>query len=133
MRNYILPALIAILLLSCAKEESQTNQHTTSGDPIPQFAVSKARFAAPSSKFLKKEVSYISSNPQLKTVKLFSYDLSNRCTDIKIGTIDSSATNPVFTLKHTLTFAYDDPTSLHPSSFSSVRTVFPNLVTTFYY
>jgi hypothetical protein len=56
-----------------------------------------------------------------------------RCTEIRIGTIDSSKSNPVFTLKQTLTFSYDGPTSLSPSSVSSVKTVFPNLVTTYYY
>lgn len=52
--------------------------------------------------------------------------------EIKLGTIDSSISNPVFTLKQTLTFNYDGA-SLLPASLSSVKTVFPNLVTIFYY
>jgi hypothetical protein len=56
-----------------------------------------------------------------------------RCTEIKIGTIDSNISNPVFNLTQTLSFSYDASSSLVPSSFSSVKTVFPNLVTKFYY
>ena len=63
---------------------------------------------------------------------MFAYDNAKRCTEIKIGTIDSSIANPVFNLTQTLTFTYNGST-LVPSSFSSVKTVFPNLVTTFYY
>lgn len=65
-------------------------------------------------------------------MRLFSYDKSKRCTTIQLGSIDSSVASPVFTLRQTLTFNYDGA-AIVPSSFSSVRTVFPNLVTTFYY
>jgi hypothetical protein len=131
MRNYLLPALSTLLLFSCSKEESQSSGKTAE-DPIPQFAVTKARFTSTSSKFLKRELLSNSNNPRLWLVKQFSYDNTNRCTEIKIGTIDSSVSSPAFALRQTLTFDYDGPASLQPASFSSVRTVFPNLVTTFY-
>jgi hypothetical protein len=41
--------------------------------------------------------------------------------------------NPVFSLKQTITFHYEGANSLMPSSLSSVRTALPTVVRTFYY
>ena len=117
-------------LLSCSKEKKISEQEPII-DPIPQFSVSTRTFEL-SSKFLKREIYYTSTNPLLKNVRLFTYDNAMRCIEIKIGTIDSAISNPVFNLKQTLTVSYDGA-SLLPSSFSSVKTIFPNLTTTFYY
>ena len=130
MRDYIIPVLLMIFILSCNKEISPEPEPTT--DPIPQFSVSAKTFEA-SSKFLKREVSYNKTNPLLKNVRLFTYDNAMRCTEIKIGTIDSSISNPVFNLTQTLTLKYDGPTTLLPNLFYSAKTIFPGLVTTFYY
>ncbi|MGZ8559267.1 MAG: hypothetical protein ACXWWC_13075 [Chitinophagaceae bacterium] len=105
MRYGFLPTLLVIFLISCAKERSISHQ-TITNDTIPQFSVSAAKFT-PSSKFLRREVSYTINNPFLKNVKLFTYDNAQRCTEIKLGIIDSSVSNPVFNLKHTLVFSYD--------------------------
>jgi hypothetical protein len=131
MKYSITPVLLMIFIFSCSKEESASGPEAAI-DPIPQFSVSLKTFQV-SSKFLKKEISYTKNNPLLKNVRLFSYDNAMRCTEIKIGTIDSNSSNPVFNLTQTLTLSYDGSSSLMPSSFSSVRTVFPNLVTKFYY
>ena len=64
---------------------------------------------------------------------MFYYDNDKRCIEIRLGIIDSSSTLPVFDLRHTISFTYDGPTSTMPSSLSSVLTVFPGLVTTYYY
>src|SRR5690606_10147789 len=96
-----------------------------------QFTVSETQFEQ-SFKFLKREISYLAMNPYLKYVRTFSYDAANRCTEINIGTIDSSRTNPTFNLTQTLTFNYEG-FSVLPSSLSNVRTVFPNLVTRYYF
>jgi hypothetical protein len=117
-------------MLSCNKETTAPEPQPTT-DPMPQFAVSAKTFES-SSKLLKREISYTKNNPLLKNVRMFAYDNAKRCTEIKIGTIDSSITNPVFNLTQTLTLTYNG-SDLVPSSFSSVKTVFPNLVTTFYY
>jgi hypothetical protein len=130
MKYGIVPALLMAFMFSCNKEISDPEPQPTV-DPMPQFAVSAQKFES-SSKLLKREVSYTKNNPLLKNVRMFAYDNAKRCTEIKIGTIDSSIVNPIFNLTQTLTFTYDGP-NLVPSSFSSVRTVFPNLVTTFYY
>ena len=130
MKYSFIPALLFIIMLSCNKEITAPEPQPTI-DPMPQFAVS-AKTVEVSSKLLKREISYTKNNPFLKNVRMFTYDNAKRCTEIKIGTIDSSITNPVFVLKQTLTFTYDG-SALLPSSFSSVKTVFPNLVTTFYY
>lgn len=125
--------LVILLFSSCTKKENKKEELPV----VPlaashnQFAVTEAKFAQ-NVKFLKREVSYITSTPLLKNVRLFSYDGSNRCTGIRIGTIDSSGANPLFNLKQTLTLNYNG-SSIWPSSFSSVKTVFPNLVTVFYY
>ena len=131
MKYYFIPSLFMIFMLSCSKDNS-SSQPDPEIDAIPQFSVSAKTFEF-SSKFLRREVSYNKSNPLLKNVRLFAYDNAKRCTEIKIGTIDSAISNPVFNLTQTLTLSYDGPSSLLPSSFSSVKTVFPNLVTTFYY
>ena len=131
MKYCFIPALLMIFMFSCSKGKSSSEQEPTV-DPIPQFSVSSKEFEL-SSKFLKREISYTKTNPLLKNVRLFSYDNAKRCTEIKIGTIDSSIVNPVFNLSQTLTLNYDGSSSLLPSSLSSVRTVFPTLVTTFYY
>jgi len=130
MKYIIISVLLAILMFSCNKEVSDPKPEPTV-DPMPQFAVSAQKFES-SSKLLKREVSYTKNNPLLKNVRIFAYDNSRRCTEIKIGTIDSSIANPVFNLTQTLAFTYGG-SALVPSSFSSVKTVFPNLVTTFYY
>jgi len=118
------------LMLSCSKEISTPDPQPTI-DPMPQFAVSSQKFES-SSRLLQREISYTRNSPLLKNVRMFAYDNARRCTEIKIGTIDSSIANPVFNLTQTLTLTYDG-SALVPSSFSSVKTVFPNLVTTFYY
>jgi len=130
MKYCVIPTLLMIVILSCSKDKSSSEQEPTI-DPIPQFSVSPKTFEL-SSKFLKKEISY-TNNPLLKNVRLFYYDNAMRCTEIKIGTIDSASSNPVFNLTQTLTLKYDGPTSLLPTSFYSVKTIFPNLITTFYY
>ena len=122
MKYSFIPALIFIIMLSCNKEITAPAPQPTI-DLMPQFAVSAKTFEV-SSKLLKREISYTKNNPFLKNVRMFTYDNSKRCTEIKIGTIDSSITNPVFNLKQTLTFTYDGSVLL-PSSFSSVKTVFP--------
>ena len=119
-----------IFMLSCNKEKNDPEPQPTI-DPMPQFAVSAKTFAS-SSRLLKREISYTKNNALLKSVRMFAYDNAKRCTEIKIGTIDSSIANPVFNLTQTLTFTYNG-SDLVPSSFSSVKTVFPNLVTTFHY
>ena len=131
MKYHFMPALALIFLLSCTKENNKSTPEPAI-DPIPQFSVSAAKFIY-SSKLLRREVSYIKTNPLLKYVRLFTYDGANRCTEIKLGTIDSSVSNPAFNLTQTLTFSYGGSNSLLPSSLASVRTVFPNLVTNFYY
>jgi hypothetical protein len=130
MKYSFIPVLIAICLFSCNKDKSSA-QPEPGADPIPQFAVITAKFQN-TSKFIRREISYFRNNPHLKNVRIFSYDQANRCTEIKIGTIDSSVSNPFFSLKQTLTFGYDG-TSILPSSFASVKTVFPNLIVTYYY
>lgn len=131
MRYRFIPALLIIFILSCSKEVSPPDPEPDI-DPIPQFAVSEETFET-SSKFLKREVSYNKNNPLLKSVRIFTYDNANRCTEIKIGTIDSSSANPVFNLTQTLTFKYDNSSILLPDFFYSVKTIFPNLSTSFYY
>jgi len=130
LRMVFIPALLILLMLSCNKEITAPKSQPTI-DPMPQFAVSAKTFEV-SAKLLKREISYTKNNPLLKNVRIFTYDNAKRCTEIKLGTIDSSITNPVFNLKQTLTFTYNGSVLL-PFSFSSVKTVFPNLVTTFYY
>ena len=120
-----------IFILSCNKEISPPEPEPGT-DPIPQFSVSAETFEV-SSKFLKREISYTKNNPLLKNVRLFIYDNAMRCTEIKIGTIDSSSANPVFNLTQTLTLKYDSPSTLVPAHFYSVKTIFPTLITTFYY
>ena len=130
MKYSLLSALLLLFMLSC-KKENHSPEPEPPVDPIPQFSVSGSTFL-PTSRFIKREISFTTNNPALKNVRLFTYDNTNRCMEIKLGTIDSSISNPVFTLKQTLTFNYDGA-SLLPASLSSVKTVFPNLVTIFYY
>jgi hypothetical protein len=130
MKNYCLPALMMLFLLSCKRDKDTTDSDPMI-DPIPQFAVSETTFQ-PSSKFLKREISYTKGNPLLKQVRLFTYDNTNRCTEIRVGIIDSAQSNPAFQVSRTLTFSYTGA-SLLPASVNLVRSVFPNLVTTFYY
>ncbi|MGI8583844.1 MAG: hypothetical protein ACR2KX_16730 [Chitinophagaceae bacterium] len=134
MKNSFILGLI-ILLISCSKQEIE-KEIVPVVPVVPvaefvQFAVTQAKFAQ-SLKLIKREVSYLTSSALLKNVRMFSYDGNNRCTEIKIGIIDSSQTNPAFNLKQTLTLNYNGASVL-PSSVSSVRTVFPHLVTIFYY
>jgi hypothetical protein len=134
MKNTLIPGLALIIFVSCNKENHQQDEPiipVVTAPALVQFAVTEARFAQ-TGKFIKREVTYLTNNPLLKSVRMFSYDGTNRCTEIKIGTIDSSQTNPAFTLKQTLTLSYDG-TSILPSSVSSVRSIFPNLVTVYYY
>jgi hypothetical protein len=129
--KYTIPAILITFLVSCGKDRTSTGKQPNE-DLIPQFSVSTTRFQQ-SSKLLTKEISSSSDNPLLKRLRLFTYDNSRRCTQIRIGTIDSSSTNPVFNLTQTLSFNYNAASTLLPSSVSSVRTALPNLVTTFYY
>jgi hypothetical protein len=131
MKHSCIALLSVLLLLSCTKNAENPGPVPVS-DPIPQFAVSAAKFQA-SIKLIKREVSYLRTSPNIKDVRLFAYDDMRRCTEIRIGTVDSSAANPVFNLRQTLTFNYNGASPLLPSSLSSVRTVFPNLVTNFYF
>ena len=131
MRNCFIPALLLIFIFSCNKKIDPPGPEPNT-DPIPQFSVSEKTFET-SSKFLKREILYNKNNPLLKYVRLFNYDNAMRCTEIKIGTIDSNNSNPVFNLTQTITLKYDGPNSLLPTLFYSVRTIFPNLITTFYY
>lgn len=130
MKNILIPVLLTIIISSCSKEKSVQDGGEVI-DPIPQFSMTASKFQN-SDRFLKREIISYINNPELKHVRIFNYGNSKRCTEIKLGTIDSSVLNPVFTLKQTLTFHYEG-SSVLPSSFSSVRTVFPNLTTTFYY
>jgi hypothetical protein len=130
MKYAIISFLFISVLVSCKKEESPTKTDPVV-DPIPQFSVSSARFKT-ASRFIKRELSYTRDNPLLKMVRLFSYDGAMRCSEIKLGTIDSSVSNPAFTLRQTLTLNYEGA-SILPTSVSSVRAVFPNLTTIFYY
>lgn len=142
MKNTCLLGLTILLLISCSKNENQDVVPVTPVIPTPiapvipltpyvQFTVTQAKLSQ-SAKLLRREVTYLTSNRLLKSVRMFSYDGSNRCIEIKLGTVDSSQTNPAFSLKQTLTLNYSGD-SILPSSVSSVRTIFPNLVTTFYY
>ncbi|MFT3847056.1 MAG: hypothetical protein QM725_18510 [Lacibacter sp.] len=131
MNRLVLFALTSTLFISCKKELSK-NPPKTETDPIPQFAMTAAKVQY-SKKILKREISSVDPNTTFKYVKIFSYDAFSRCSKIEIGTIDSSAANPSFLLKQTITFTYEGSITILPSSFSSVRTVFPNLVTTYYY
>lgn len=124
-------ALLMVFILSCNKDIGPPGPESNA-DPIPQFSVSEKTFET-SSKFLKREVSYNKANPLMKSVRIFTYDNANRCIEIKIGTIDSSSSNPVFNLTQTLTIKYDGPSSLLPIHFYSIKTIFPNLITTYYY
>ncbi|HUC80587.1 MAG TPA: hypothetical protein VMR70_06700 [Flavisolibacter sp.] len=119
-------------LLACTKDVSkQEEKEKPLADPIPQFAVSSAKFQS-TAKFLKREISYTKTAPFLKNIRLFTYDNSGRCTEVQLGSIDSASSNPVFTLKQKISFNYNG-TSLLPASLSSVRTALPNLTTIFYY
>ncbi len=131
MKSIYLPVITALLLFSCSKNPQETPDPIVPAVTYSQFAVTNTRLAE-STKFLKREVTYLTVNPLLKSVRMFSYDANNRCTEIKIGTIDSSQANPAFNLKQTLTLNYSG-SSILPGSVSSVRTVFPNLVTVFYF
>lgn len=134
--------IFCFLIISCTKNLSEEIVPVVPVPVVPivpvvpavsytQFTVTQARFVQ-SIKFIKKEVTYLTSNPLLKSVRIFNYDAGNRCIEIKIGTIDSSKTNPIFNLIQTLTLNYIGA-SILPSTFSSVRTVFPNLITVYYY
>ena len=129
--KYINGLVILIFLVSCNKQ-MEIKQPQFPVEEFQQFAVTTVKFAK-AAKFLKREVSYLSNKPLLKNVRMFSYDGNNRCIEIKVGTIDSSSANPAFILTQILSFSYDNNNTLLPSAFSSVRTVFPNLVTVFYY
>jgi hypothetical protein len=129
MRNASTLVIAVIICASCTQDISKDEK-----EPVisyQQFAVTSEKFIQ-STKFLKREVSFLTGSPQRKNIRIFSYNGTNRCTEIKIGTIDSSLSNPVFTLAQTLTFKYGGA-SLLPELVYSVRTVFPNLVTAFYF
>lgn len=128
MQKTLIIFLVILISFSCTKDDVPKEP---SAQLYRQFAVSETQFEQ-SFKFLKREISYLATNPYLKYVRKFSYDAANRCTEINIGTIDSSTTNPTFNLTQTLTFNYSG-SSVLPSSLSNVRTIFPNLVTTFYF
>ena len=138
MKNSILLCLLIFLFASCDKKES-TDTPTPPAPPISpttnssfsQFSVTEEKFEQ-SAKILKREVAFLNNKPAMKYVRMFSYDANNRCQQLQIGTIDSSLNSPQFNLTQTISFKYDGA-SLLPASLSSVRTVFPNLVTTFYY
>ena len=127
MKNILTLCLIIIISISCTKEDPKE----PAAELYRQFALSETEFEQ-SFKFLKREISYYATNRFLKHIRIFSYDAANRCTEIKIGAIDSSITNPVFKLTQTITFNYEGSAVL-PSSLSNVRTVFPNLITQFYF
>jgi hypothetical protein len=135
MKNSILSYILIFLFASCDKKESTNTSPPqappTTNNTFTQFAVTEEKFEQ-SAKLLKREVSYVAPRPSMKYVRIFSYDANNRCQKILIGTIDSSLNNPQFILTQTISFNYDGA-RLVPASLSSVRTVFPNLVTTFYY
>lgn len=128
MKNILTLSLITIISFSCTKGDIPKEPEA---ELYKQFAVSETEFEQ-SFKFLKREISYYATNPFLKHIRIFSYDATNRCTQIKIGTIDSSITNPNFKLTQTITFNYEGSAVL-PYSLSNVRTVFPNLITQFYF
>lgn len=126
--------LLSVLLLSaCQKnllsdEESMllTNDANSQVVPFVPGTIGKLQL-------LTREVSFNSLNPALKQVREYSFDEENRCTKVLIGTIDSSGNVvPVFNVSRTLTFVYEGMASL-PSKVQSVRTVFPNTITEFFY
>jgi len=124
--TYALAVAALSLFISCKKE----NKTSISSSPESSFTI-KERFDK-ASKILSREVSWNYASPLFKYVRTFSYDENNRVNQIKIGTIDSSSISPVFILSRTLTFHYLGLENV-PSSVSSVRSVFPNLVTEFYF
>jgi hypothetical protein len=125
--KYLLAVAAALsLFISCKKEnKNSTNALIESSSTI------RERFDK-ASKFLSREVSWNYASPLFKYVRTFSYDANSRVTQIKIGTIDSSSISPVFTLSRILTFHYSGSENV-PSTVSSVRMVFPNLVTEYYF
>jgi hypothetical protein len=134
MQNIVLYGIFIFLLASCTKKEAAEINPII--EPITtttfkQFEVSAETFV-PNSKFLKREVHFRSNRPAMKYVRMFYYDADNRCYKIHVGIIDSSLNNPQFISTHSIAFNYEGA-SLQPVSLSSVRTVFPNLVTTFFY
>lgn len=137
MKHFAILSIAILLLTACTKEQARESQPPPVPNPpadtasFHQFSMTAARFAA-GARYIRREVTFNATNPALKSVREFSYDAANRCTTILLGTIDSAAASPQFRLSQTLTFNYEGA-ALLPSSLASVRTVFPNLVTTFYY
>ena len=119
--------LFAITGIHCGK--------TLTENPVPGEPISQANLSPEvvgKLQLLTREVSFNSTNPNLKRIREFNYDEQNRCTKIVIGSIDSSRPIPVFNVSRTLTLSYDGASSL-PYKVAEVRTVFPNLVTNYYY
>jgi hypothetical protein len=121
MKYRMLIAFALLAFLSCQKENNSPIQEPPV-DSIPQLP-----------KLLKREVSYTKNKPQLKWVKLFTYDDSKRCTEVSVGVIDSAVTTPSFNLQRKLTFLYDESSSRMPSSVSSWRKSLPNFTDTYYH
>lgn len=82
-------------------------------------------------KYLKREVSFTAAGPNIKEVRLFTYDSRQRVSKIEIGKIDSSVSNPQFAATAVINLHYKDTTG-QPDYFSMVRTALPN-VTKYYY
>jgi len=134
MKNLFTVIIAALLFFSCSKENSYEIKNENEAEPeemYRQFAVTPETFVS-TSKFLKREITSLVTNPNIRYVRMFTYDQINRCTLIQIGTIDSLSATPAFQLTQSLNFNYDG-SSILPYSLSSVRTVFPNLVTEFYF
>jgi hypothetical protein len=128
---FSLISVASLFLFSCSKDKL-----TSQGEVSEEYSTG---FNIPSNgpvgrlQLLTREVSFTSNSPSLKQVREFLYDTDNRCTQIKIGTIDSSGNvPPVFNISRVFTFIYEGNNPL-PEKVQSARTVFPNLVTEFFY
>jgi len=117
--------LLAFTGIHCGKSVMEKSQESFSQANIAPEVIGKQQL-------LTREVSFTSNNPDLKRVREFSYDDQDRCTQVIVGTIDSSKPAPVLTVSRVLTFFYDGA-SLLPYKAATVRTVFPNLVTDYFY
>lgn len=133
MKHFFTIALSVLLLSGCQKnflseqENSLLTEHENS-QVVPFVPGTIGRL-----QLLTREVSFNSLNPSLKQVREYLFDEQNRCTKVLIGTIDSSGNVvPVFNVSRTLTFVYEGMATL-PVKVQSVRTVFPNTITEFFY
>jgi len=133
MRNCFTIFLSVLLLSGCQKNFLSEQESTLFTDDENSQVVSFVPGTIGRLQLLTREVSFNSLNPTLKQVREYLFDEENRCTKVLIGTIDSSGNViPVFKVSRTLTFVYEGMAAL-PAKVQSVRTVFPNNITEFFY